>query len=78
MNAEEKKIDEELKRYRNNDPVVIKEMNNMVDECVNAINRWTDNTYNCKSYVVKHFGRSSGEVDKMIDIPEDFDYIERK
>lgn len=41
-----------------------------------ATNRWTDNLWSVKSYVVKKLGRSSREVDQMLRLPADFDYVE--
>lgn len=76
MTKQEKEIDERLKTYRKNDPVVIKEMEDAMVTCVEAINRWTDNAYNCKSYMVKKLNAMSQQADQMLGITEDFDYIE--
>ena len=53
---------------------------------VEGANRWTgkrmnkkwvvDNIWNMKSYLVRKQGMGSKEVDQMLEIPEDFDYIE--
>lgn len=76
MTKQEKEIDERLKTYRKNDPVVIKEMENSIMTCVEAINRWTDNAFNCKSYMVKKLNMISKDADKTIGITEDFDNID--
>lgn len=76
MTKQEKEIDERLKTYRKNDPVVIKEMENSIGTCVEAINRWTDNAFNCKSYMVKKLNMMSKDADKTIGITEDFDNID--
>lgn len=76
MTKQEKEIDERLKTYRKNDPVVIKEMENSIGTCVEAINRWTDNAFNCKSYMVKKLNMMSKDADKTIGIAEDFDNID--
>lgn len=76
MTKQEKEIDERLKTYRKNDPVVINEMENSIGTCVEAINRWTDNAFNCKSYMVKKLNMMSKDADKTIGIAEDFDNID--
>lgn len=76
MTKQEKEIDERLKTYSKNDSVVIKEMENSIGTCVEAINRWTDNAFNCKSYMVKKLNMMSKDADKTIGITEDFDNID--
>lgn len=37
--------------------------------------RWTDNVWVLKSHLCSKFGRSAGEVDAMLGIPDGFDYV---
>jgi len=37
--------------------------------------RWTDNVWALKRYLVEHAGRAPGEVDAMLGLPDDFDYV---
>jgi hypothetical protein len=75
--AKLKEIEKELLVYRNNDPEILKELSDMVDTAKNSVNRWTDNTWNCKSYMKKKLGTDPKECDKFLKInPDTFDYID--
>lgn len=41
-----------------------------------AVNRWTDNVWALKSHLMRKFGRSSKEVDRMMELGDDFDYVD--
>ena len=68
--------DSKLAALRENDPAVLEELSGKVDTCKAAVNRWTDNAWNMKSYIVRKHGISSSEVDRMLQIPADMDYVE--
>ena len=40
-----------------------------------ALCRWTDNVWTLKEHLVSKYGKGPGEVDAMMGIPEDFDYV---
>lgn len=43
--------------------------------CKDGVNRWTDNTWCIKSWMVKKKGLSGKEVDKYLQIKGDFDNV---
>ena len=40
-----------------------------------AVNRWTDNTWQCKSHCVKKLGQQRKDMDKYFEINDKFDYV---
>jgi hypothetical protein len=38
--------------------------------------RWTDNVYTLRSWVIQKRGCAGGEADKWLGIKDDFDYVE--
>lgn len=43
--------------------------------CKDGVNRWTDNTWEIKSWMVKKKGLSGKDVDKYLQIKGDFDNV---
>lgn len=43
--------------------------------CKDGVNRWTDNTWQVKSWMVKTKGMSGSDVDRYLQIKGDFDYV---
>jgi hypothetical protein len=41
--------------------------------CIQAANRWTDNIFNCRAYLVKKKSMDRKQVDKLLGIGDDFD-----
>ncbi|XP_070572534.1 meiotic nuclear division protein 1 homolog isoform X2 [Ptychodera flava] len=66
----------ELEQYRECDPEVLKEIQNETGTAKEAVNRWTDNVFNIKSWCKKKFGFEERVIDKQFGIPEDFDYLD--
>ena len=40
-----------------------------------AADRWTDNVWAVKAYLVNHYGKEPAEVDAMMQLPDTFDYV---
>ena len=63
-----------LNKLKENDPQLIHDLQKQLQMTKESANRWTDNIYNCKSYLQKKRGMSSKEASKIIGIKDDFDY----
>ncbi len=59
---EEKKIDVSLEASKDNDPVEIEKVTKEAQNNKRAADRWTDNIWALKSYLVKKKGMQSKEV----------------
>ncbi|XP_077866462.1 meiotic nuclear division protein 1 homolog isoform X2 [Saccoglossus kowalevskii] len=66
----------ELEMYKECDPEVLKEIQNETGVAKEAVNRWTDNVFNIKSWCKKKFGFEENVIDKQFGIPEEFDYLD--
>jgi hypothetical protein len=69
-------LDKELAAHADNDPEVVKALQEKAKGAKLAADRWTDNTWALKSYLVKKFGRDPKEADKLLGITDSFDYVE--
>jgi chromosome segregation ATPase len=78
LTLEQKTLQTELESVKENDPQVIMELQQELQLVTNAANRWTDNIFNCKSYLVKKRGMDKKEAMKILGITQSFDckYIE--
>ena len=43
--------------------------------CKDGVNRWTDNTWQVKSWMVKTRGMCGADVDKYLQLTGDFDHV---
>ncbi|ETW08926.1 hypothetical protein, variant [Aphanomyces invadans] len=59
-----------------NDPDLMKKLGNKVKVAKDGVDRWTDNVFNLKAWVIKKNSCSSAEVEKWLGIQDDFDYLE--
>ncbi|XP_065663868.1 meiotic nuclear division protein 1 homolog isoform X2 [Hydra vulgaris] len=75
LEEENKKYKNELTKYSDCDPELLKQLEVDVSVATDAANRWTDNIFSLKSWCVKKFNMDSSVIDKQFGIPEDFDYI---
>ena len=41
-----------------------------------GVNRWTDNVWALKSVLVSKYSMNSRDVDRQLQLPDDFDYVE--
>eukprot|EP00118_Oscarella_pearsei_P004520 m.19549 g.19549 ORF g.19549 m.19549 type:complete len:206 (+) comp27853_c0_seq2:62-679(+) len=74
--AKKKELSAELEIYKDLDPEIIKEKENVAGTAKEAANRWTDNVFGIKSWCKKKFGIEGSDIDKNYGIPTDFDYLE--
>ncbi len=73
--SEDKELSKKLEDNKLNDPEQLKTLEKQINEVVDGANRWTDNIWNVKRYFTKKKGMSSKEVDKLLRITSDFDYV---
>ncbi|KNB41425.1 hypothetical protein JH06_5201 [Blastocystis sp. subtype 4] len=72
----EETLQSQLDSMKERDPETIRMMKDDVKRAVEGANRWTDNIWSMKSFLVRKQGISSKEADQALEIPDDFDYIE--
>jgi len=72
------KATEELNALKRNDPQAIADLEKELELVKNAANRWTDNIFACKDYLVKKRGMDKKETMKILGITDAFDYPEDK
>lgn len=70
---ERAKILAELETLKENDPQAIADLEKELELVKQAANRWTDNLFNCKDYLVKKRGMDKKEACKLLGIPASFD-----
>lgn len=78
LQASKIKAEQELEKLKENDPQAMVDLEKQYQLCKEAANRWTDNLFSCKSYLVKKRGMSSKEAMKIVGITDSFDYPEDK
>lgn len=61
---------------RENDPDVLKKLEEAAGRAKESANRWTDNIYSVKKYCKEHFGVSDEELCNTLDLPVEIDYVE--
>ena len=71
-----KELEQELERYKECDPEVLKNMQQETIMAKEGVNRWTDNVFTIKTWCVRKFSLEEKMIDKNFGIPEDFDYME--
>ena len=71
-------LEEELETLKENDPQALADLEKELKLVTEAANRWTDNIFNCQSYLVKKRGMDKKEVNKILGITSTFDYPEDK
>lgn len=74
LESEEKSLDEFIEANKYNDPAEILKIEKLIDNMQNHANRWTDNVYQMKKYLMKKAGRSSKECNSILNIDDNFDY----
>jgi len=76
LGVEKKKAEAELERLKQNDPQALADLEKELKLCSEAANRWTDNIFMCKSYLVKKRGMGRKEACRILGITDAFDYPE--
>lgn len=67
-------LEAEVAAHADNDPEVYKAMLAKAQAAKAGADRWTDNVWALKSYLVK-LGKSPAEVDALLGLTDDFDYV---
>lgn len=70
---ERKKAEAELATLRENDPQALADLEKELQLVKAAANRWTDNIFTCKAYLVKKKNMGKKEADAMLGITSAFD-----
>mmetsp|Transcript_13594 Transcript_13594/g.22517 ORF Transcript_13594/g.22517 Transcript_13594/m.22517 type:complete len:216 (-) Transcript_13594:293-940(-) len=78
LSKERTALEEELESLQENDPHALADLQKELQLVQNAANRWTDNLFNAKSYLVKKRGMDKKEACKILGITANFDYPEDK
>ena len=65
-----------LDSLRERDPETIRKLKDSVKLAIDGANRWTDNIYSVRSFLVRKQGMAGKEVDQVLEITEDFDSLE--
>ena len=73
LEKKKKEMSDELNKLKENDPQAMADLKHELKLCKEAANRWTDNIFECKSYLVKKRGIDKKQAMKMIGITDSFD-----
>jgi hypothetical protein len=66
-------LEKELDKLKENDPAALADLEKELQLVIQSANRWTDNIFECKSYLVKKRGMEKKEANKFLQISADFD-----
>ena len=70
---ERKSAEEELGKLKENDPQALADLDQELKYVYAAAERWTDNIFECKTYLTKKRGMSSKEACRILRISDAFD-----
>ena len=70
---ERKAAEEELEKLKENDPQALADLEQELNFVYAAAERWTDNIFECKTYLTKKRGMSSKEACRILRITDSFD-----
>lgn len=76
LEKEKKDLTKELESLKENDPQALADLEKELKLVTEAVHRWTDNLFTCKSYLTKKRGMSSKEACRLLNITSEFDYPE--
>ncbi|CAM9576432.1 unnamed protein product [Discosporangium mesarthrocarpum] len=68
-------LEKEFETLKENDPAILEKATELLQVCKDGVNRWTDNTWAIKSWMVKKKGMAGSNVDRFLQIKSDFDYV---
>jgi Leucine zipper with capping helix domain/Mnd1 HTH domain len=71
--AELLKLAAEHAAQKENDPQALADLEKELKLATEAAHRWTDNVFNCKSYLTKKRGMDRKDAEKILGISSDFD-----
>lgn len=75
LKRDEQRYDEIIQAGKDNDPEEIQKISNSCKIVKAGSERWTDNVFQMKKYLTKSRGIAGKEVDKMLGITVDYDYV---
>jgi len=78
LGKEKAALEKELEKLKENDPAALADLEKELRFVTQAAHRWTDNIFECKSYLVKKRGMQKKEACKFLQISSEFDYPEEK
>lgn len=73
LKLQKRKVLEELEKLKENDPQALADLEKEYSYCKTAAERWTDNIFNCQTYLVKKKGVEKKEARKLLGITDAFD-----
>lgn len=73
LSKEKSAAEEELAKLKQNDPQALADLEEELRLVTAAANRWTDNIFSCKDYLVKKRGMDKKESMKILGITDAFD-----
>ena len=76
LTQQTKAATEELSKLQENDPQALADLDHELKLVYQAAERWTDNIFNCKSYLTKKRSMTSKEANRLLGISDGFDYPE--
>ncbi|KDO16624.1 hypothetical protein SPRG_17873 [Saprolegnia parasitica CBS 223.65] len=76
LKSQADEMQKKIALLQENDPDLLKKLDAKAKVAKEGVDRWTDNVFNLKSWVIKKNSCSSAEVEKWLGIPDDFDYVE--
>ena|SRR3989338_10071114 len=68
-------LSDEKRQFAESDPETVQAMVRESSVSLDAANRWTDNIYSLRSWMVKQYGMEGSAFDEAFRIPADFDYV---
>ena len=63
----------ELEALKENDPQALADLEKELKLVTEAANRWTDNIFNCKTFLTRKRGIDKKEANKILGISDAFD-----
>lgn len=76
LKAKKEELEEEIKKYKDSDPEILKKLRDEIKMSKEGANRWTDNIFCLQSWISKKFPSISiAEMNKQFGVPEDLDYV---
>uniref|UniRef100_A0AAV1TMD3 Meiotic nuclear division protein 1 n=1 Tax=Peronospora matthiolae TaxID=2874970 RepID=A0AAV1TMD3_9STRA len=76
LNATLQTLRTKVQHLEENDPAILEKLEQSVRVAKEGSDRWTDNVYTLKAWVVNKRGVEGREVDKWLGVKDDFDYVE--
>ena len=75
LQAEKARVASELRAYADSDPEAYAALKAKIVGAKKAADRWTDNVFTLKGHLVNKFGKEPREVDTLMGLKDDFDYV---